>query len=730
MTSTVDRTKYPPFQQINNWLFFSLSDKMKFAIKASLSLVLVYLIAFSMGWEPARTAAITVLILATIGPNISSSKKALFRVVETLVGATVGLILIGLFPQDRLSYFLFVSIAVVVFTYLSRAHKGDMVLFMLSSLTLLMMFDSGEVDGVFLYGIDRVFMIIFGIVVFTLVDTLIWPVKVNENSIENALSLTSVEFELYRQRDAERTKRKELYQALLSKEALLDRSNLGTSDASGEMGFTTKQWHSIAYNYKKINEIIILLSYHDKMHYTDDLPRYVENYQKLDQEIVGLFEAVSIALKEQKEIDIPSVFEPDYQVRMTKELGHLDHATLIATIEGMQKLHAQLCKLSEKINSLISPKPTLFTLEDIPRTPIFLWWDIEDIKGTFITFLIFWTTALVWIYLNPPGTLSYGYDLVIYATAISVYTTYKPTNPSKMIILFSFSFVFATPMYIFVLPNLTYGWELALFIFGYGFIGFYFFKYTLSLFFMFGFVTLDIVNQMTYSFAIIAGFFFIIYSFLVVLLIFYYIPFSTKPEYIFLTLKKRFFRLSRILIHQSHKRSTGTKLIDRMAVKYSKIHLMSTVKKMQFWTGFIDEKYFKTVDKELLLNFTKESEEFVYLLKMMQHKDLQMIDNPLFKTYKSKYNEAMLADLLEGLALGEEERKADSIWSNEKYVIKHIEDNLEHILSGIKHGEYPRKDIIEFYENVNLRKNVWLSLFKIQKMILEIDFKALEMNRF
>jgi len=220
------------------------------------------------------------------------------------------------------------------------------------------------------------------------------------------------------------------------------------------------------------------------------------------------------------------------------------------------------------------------------------------------------------------------------------------------------------------------------------------------------------------------------YAFLFILLFFYYIPFSTKPEYLFLKMKRRFFKLSQILLNRGHKLNIGKRVINIFAAKNSKTHLMNTVKKMQLWTHFIDTKYFNTIDKEQLLHFGKECESFVYLLKMMHHKDHQMKDNPIFGIYKSKYNEAMLADLLEGLSLGEKERETDNIWSNKKHVIKHIEDNLEHILSEIKHGEYPRKDIIAFYENVNLRKNVWLSLFNIQKMMSEIDFKVLEMRRF
>ncbi|MCD6211380.1 MAG: FUSC family protein [Sulfurovum sp.] len=731
MESSTKEVKSDFLQELAVWFSFGLSDKMKFAIKAALSIVLVHLICFAMGWTEARTAAITILIIVSgIQPGGSSSNKAFFRVMDTLIGATVGLTLIGLFPQDRFAYLASVSIAIMFFAYLSSAYKGGTRIFMLSALTLLLMFDNGEIDDVFTYGIGRVTMILLGILIYTLVSVFLWPERVEENSMENALSMTSIETDLYLQRDGEREKRKELYQKMLSQEALLSSSNLGISDATGEMGFTTTQWNSIVHNYKKINEIITLFAYHDKTDHTNDPSHYVTNYQEIEEEILGLFKAVSLAWQEKKEIHIPTPIEPLYQFNEVDKLSHLDHARLVATIGGMQKLHTQLCKLAEKLNSLISPKPTHFALEDIPRRPFFLWFDIENLKAALLTFLVFWTSTLIWIFINPPGSLSYGFDLVTFATAVSIITIYLPVNPLKMIFIFSFSFVFAASTYIFVLPHLHEAWEISLFIFIYAFIGFYFFNRILAIFFLLGLFTLDIQNTMVYSFDILAGTFFIMFAFLFILLFFYYIPFSTKPEYLFLKMKRRFFKLSQILLHRGHHINMGKRIVDILAAKNSKIHLMNTVKKMQLWTGFIDTKYFNTIDKKQLLHFGKECESFVYLLKMMHHKDRQMRDNSIFKIYRSKYNEAMLADLLEGLALGVEERKAHTIWSNEKHVIKHIEDNLEHILSEIKDGEYSRKDIIEFYENVNLRKNVWLSLFGIQKMMSEIDFKALEMNRF
>ena len=708
-------------------LSLSLSDKQKFAIKASLSMTLAYLIPLSQGWPQAQTAAITVMLIAAVGAVGASVMKGVLRVIGTVIGATIGMTLIALFPQEREIYLLLVSVMVTFFLYLTRAYKGDTTIFMLSAITILMVFQNGEVDDIFIYGIDRTFMTIFGIVIYTMVGIFLWPVDLEENSVQNAVALTSTEMDLYRERDGESTKRKELFEKLISQEALLNTSNLGASDASGEMGFTTAQWQSIVHNYKEINALLILLSRHDKVHFADDLPRYVTNYERLDQEILKLLDAIPLAWNEQKKIEIPVLLEPEYQTEEIKELSHFDYATLISIIQGMQKLHIQLCKLSEKLNSLISPKPTFFTLEDVPRTPNFLWFDIEDLKGTLVTFLIFWTGILFWITMNPPG----GFMIVTLATGLSVLTTFSPLKPSLLMIIFSVAFVFATAMYVLVLPHLHYSWELGLFIFGYSFIGFYLINPKMSVFFLLGMATLGIANEMNYNFNVFLITLFVFYAFLFILLFFYYIPFSTKPEHQFLIMRKRFFRLSHILLKRNKNLNAhkGT-FWGAMKAKYSHIHLMSTVKKMQLWASQIDSKYFNTVDKELLMKFTKECEVFVYLLEMTHHSDLKVIDNPLVKNFRERYKGATLADLLHEYAEGKEVKDIDGLWKDEKHIITKLEDFMEYILSDVKDGEYSKKDIIAFYENINMHINVWLSLFDWQDKMAKIDFKALEINRF
>lgn len=702
-----------------------MSEKLKFSIKVSLAVMFAYLIPFSQGWAQAQTAAITVMLIAVAGPVGESVTKGLHRVIGTIIGAVIGMTLIGIFPQDRELYLLFLSLFVTFFLYLTRAYKGDMTVFMLTAVTMMMVFKSGEVDDVFLYGIDRTFMTIFGITVYTLIGIFIWPVKAKDHTMEIATELLTVQSDIYNHKDAQEDKPKALYQKLREQEKLLEASVVNSG--SEDMSLNIAQRNSIMQNSKNINELLILLSYYDKEHFADHYATYVNNFDTANNEIKNLFSALKLSIENAQEIEIPSVWKADYNFNEIKALSHIDRAALTATILDIEKLHHELRSFAKKFNAIISPYPTHFKLANIANPSLFNWFDVEDMKGALISFIIFWGTTLFWITVNPPA----GFLIVTLATALSVLTTFSPLKPSLLIIIFTFSFIFATTMYILVLPNIHYGWELGLFIFIYAFIGFYFINPKLSIFFLLGMAVLGLNNPMYYDFNLFLLILFVFYIFLFVLLLFYYIPFSTKPEDLFLTMKSRFFNLSSSLMQRStnlHKKR-GT-FWGAQKAQYSQKHLMSTIKKMQLWASKIDTGYFDAIDQKELLAFTKECETFAYLLQMMYRRDIEMLDNPLIKAFLKEQKELSLANLLSQYTDGKNVSEIDAAWKDEKQIVGKIENNLKKFLSEVKPGQYSEKGIIEFYENISLRRNVWLSLFSCQKMMQELDFKVLQRSRF
>ena len=723
METVIQEEKPSIAQKLDKLLSFTLSDKMKYAIKASLSMMLAYLIPLSQGWAQASTAAITIMLIAAMGTVSESIVKGALRVLGTIVGAIVGMTLIAIFPQDRLMYLISLSICVSIVLYLVRAYKGDPTAFMLTAMTMMMVFKSGEVADVFIFGVDKTYMTIFGIVVYTLVGIFLWPVSLEDTSQESAKALSEAQAELFVHRDMSKEERTKLLSVLIDNEHKLVNANMDTGTASIDMS----QWHSLIYNYKNINATLTLLSTHDKEHYVDDMPKYISNYGQLENEIATLLKDISNVWEKKEEFSIPEEITVAYNAETIKALSHIDRASFLSTVKEMKKLHAELCALGKKLNAIHSPLPTFFDDEKVPENKRFLWGDLEHLKAALVTYIIFWVATYFWIEINPFG----GFMVVALATGLSVLTTFTPIKPSLLTIVFTVSFIFATLMYILVLPNLHYAWELGLFIFFYSFIAFYFIPEKVTILFLLGLFTLGINNVMQYEFSMFLLILLMFYLFLIILHIFYYVPFSTKPEHLFLNLKNRFFRLSHHLLDRGRKQQEGKhSTLVTLSAKYSEVHLMSTVKKMQLWASQINAGYFDTINKEELLGFTKECEKFAYLVELLYRSDMKMKSNPLITTLRKEYTLPYFSDLLNEYAQGKNVKDVSDFWKDEKQIVLTVETSLDEVLSNITLDSYDKKDIIELYESISLRRNVWLALFSCQRMMENIDFNVLKRGRF
>jgi hypothetical protein len=701
----------------------SLSDKLKFSIKVSLSIALAYLIPISQGWSQASIAPLTIMLIAAMGSVSESVMKGAMRVAGTVIGAVIGMTLIALFPQERMLYLFFLSITVAIPLYLVRAYKGDPSIFMLTAMTMMMVFKNGEVDDVFIFGLDKTYMTVFGIMIYTLVSVFIWPVDIEDTSTKNATVLLQVQSQLFLNRNASEEKRQELLASLVEKETLLEVSTMDANSTAINM----QQWQSIIYNNKNINEYLTLLLMDDKDTSVENLDFYVSNFTILESEISRLFDAVRVSWKEKEQIDLSEEITLVSQTDKIRELSHLQRASLLTTTQDMQKLYQELRKLATKLNRIHSPLPTFFDIEKIPPKSRFIWWDIEHLKGVLVTYIIFWAATFFWIQFNPAG----GFVIVALATGLSVLTTFTPLKPSILIIVFTVSFIFAILMYVAVLPHLRYGWELGLFIFTYSFIAFHLINPKMTIFFLIGLFTFNIANTMYYDFAIFLLILLMFYLFLFLNHIFYYIPFSTKPEHLFLLMKNRFFYLTRKMLERGRKEREGKiSFFDVLVAKYSENHLLSTVKKMQLWANGIDADYFDAIDKDNLLLFTKESEKFVYLVELLYHRDLEMKDNTLLQVVSQNYTLPSLSDFLGKYTNEKKKDDAEDLLIDKQQTVHDIEAYLSKLLEDIDFESYAKKDIAELYENIALRKNVWLSFFNCHKLMQELDFRFLEESRF
>lgn len=246
------------------------------------------------------------------------------------------------------------------------------------------------------------------------------------------------------------------------------------------------------------------------------------------------------------------------------------------------------------VSLFLWPDKSMFSF-DKEKVFSFIWFDPEHLKAALKIFLIYWASVAFWIYMNPAG----GFLIVTFAVAVGILVNFMQVKPTVFMILFSFGFVFATLSYVFVLPNLTYGWELALFLFAYTFIGYYLIPAKLSLFFMLGLFMLNIQNTMQYNVAFFMLLLLVFYMVLALVMLFHNFPFSTKPQDLVFLLKERFLKHADLIEKLQDKNGW----LHVTLYRYHQKHLHFNLQHLQKTVQKIDFDYFLGVQKEQLEEF-------------------------------------------------------------------------------------------------------------------------------
>ncbi len=700
-----------------------LNDKMKFAIKAAASLVLVYLIGFAQGWSNITTAATTVMLIAAVGSLENAVMNGLLRVLGSIIGAIIGMVFIAIFPQERFLYLLVLSLAVTFVLHLTRTYKGDMTVFMLTGMTMMMMFQNGNTDNVFLYGVDKAFMTLFGIAVYTLVGILIWPVSDKKAEFEHAQQLAQALKKRYEVRLEDEATQNRLHNEALQAQELLQKS-IPQIPGTMETNFSPAQWRSLMRDFKALDTLLSLLPTSGEL---SDFPKpvshYLKGFETVHSQIETLFDAIVKGWQEKQLIEIPKKAELSVDFEASEELTQLQRATLGSFALETKNLHALLSRIAKKLNALHRPEPTHFVDDERIKTHAFDLLDPEHLKASVITFLIFWTAVVCWILFNPPG----GFMVVVLATGLSVITVFTPVKPSLLIIVFTLSFLFAAAAYVGILPYLDHGVELALFLFFYGFIGFYFLPAQLSIFFLLGLVTMNITNQMYYAFDIFLLVLTMFYAFLSLLLLFYYLPFSTKPERLFLILQKRFFSQSLQLARYHFALIKGkARFWQKIAAHYNRRYLMNTVAKMKLWAAQIDTAYFDDIEKEALLSYVRNCERFATLLLIHIHTIDAQKENPLLRSYLLERHNAALVEALERLA----DKPLLTSVSDMKAATERFEKELLDFFTKENPERYERESVVSFYETISLYRHIWHTFFDLEAKMAHLNLTSLKESRF
>lgn len=544
-----------------------MNDKIKFAIKVSLSLTLAYLIPFAMGWPQASTAATTVMLIASTGSRRESLAKGTLRVFGTLVGAVVGLLLVGLFAQDRLLYMLSVSVVVSFIFYFRNAYQKDPTLLMLTGVMTLMMSNGGDAEGAFLYGVDRAYMTVFGVVVYTLVGTFLFPTKTEQNLRQLIEQLNQAQRALFtailqnfEQKSAGQVSLQEegeenpeagepqpsvdsLIEQMFAAQNALEQRFATVSVECSDVSAYMKEWRLAVHLNKQVTQQLTVAAHSHFSHQQDR--ESISNFDQAVAEIDALFDTCQQVWDEKEPAFRAQEFKVEYNQALLEDAAHLEKGPALMLGHLLGLMHQNLSRLAESISCIDSVTNNVSFDVPLPKPKgKFLWWDAENFKTAVKTFVTYWVAGLIWIYFNPPG----GYSFVVFSTMFMSLLSFVPVHPMLLLVLFTFGFLFAVPSYVFILPQLDLGLELGLFIFIYTFIGFYLFNGPVTIFYMVGLFVLGLDNNMFYHFGILMTIMLLFYMVVFMIIFAHYFPFSSRPEHLFLTIKERYFRHTRICL--------------------------------------------------------------------------------------------------------------------------------------------------------------------------------------
>ncbi|MFH4746983.1 FUSC family protein [Vibrio harveyi] len=724
-----------------------MNEKIKFATKVALSLTLAYLIPFAMGWPQASTAATTVMLIASTGSRRESLAKGTLRVLGTLVGAVIGLLLVGMFAQDRLLYMLSVSVVVSFIFYFRNAYQKDPTLLALTGVMVLMMSNGGDAEGAFMYGVDRAYMTIFGVVLYTLVGTFLWPTKTEQNMRQLIEQLNQAQQALFNailqnfeqktalQQDvvtnAEATENDEapsptideLLEKVFAAQNALEQRFATVSVECSDVSAYMEEWQLAVHFNKQITQELSVAAHSHFSHQQDR--SCINNFDQATQEIQQLFKISQEMWDNEGAAYRAQELNIEYNQAALADASHLVKGSALTLGHLLKLMHQSLSRLAESISCIDSVTNNVSFKQELPKQKSkFLWWDAENFKTAVKTFTTYWVAGLIWIYFNPPG----GYSFVTFSTIFMSLLSFVPVHPFMLLILFTFGFLFAVPSYVFILPGLELGAELGLFIFIYTFIGFYLFKGPVTIFYMIGLFVLGLDNNMTYHFGILMTIMTLFYMVVFMIIFAHYFPFSSRPEHLFLTLKERYFRHVGDLFASYHQQSESS--FKKLKRSLHLVTLNVSSKKLMVWGSKINHKLFDKTPPEAIGAFSKSCNALSNHVNILIAAEQKLLSNRLIKQLRSKHTDSILPLMAGALASHQTTDELNSVFEQYSQDYQSFENKLEEFFSELDLSDYAYSEIAGFYILLNLKRNVFEAINQCKQTYEDIDWVNLRQKRF
>ena len=543
----------------------AISRRAKEAIKTALAMTLGYGISLWLGWDKPMWVGFTVAFvsLATVGQSLN---KAALRMMGTLTAVVVAFVIIGLFAQDRWLFILFFSLWIALCTYMMEGAKNQYFWHVAGFACGIICMDGGaNSENAFEIAILRAQQTGLGILVYGLVSALLWPNNSGKDFAASVNELVSTQRQLYQAvlglmlEGGDNTKAEALQTQLIQQKTrfgqLLDAAEADTlkvwelrrqwralQSQVGAMAASTARW---------LDEIGGGTSL-DYGHLLPGLKPFGNEIDLRLSMVAGMLKgqmpkqqatAIKLSLDKDKVRALTSFQKAELAVRRS-QLQQVDDLsrTLFATVRDLQGFGQS----SARPQAPAASKPSF-----IP--------DLDRLASALRVMATLWLAFLAIVYVEGwPG----GLGFLSMTTPIGMALAGTPQVSVRVLLApVAVGISIAAVAYIFIMPQLSSFAGLGLLIFAITF--FVCYRYSepkQGLGRAFGlamFVAIaSISNEQSYSFLVVANTALMFPLVFLILAITAHMPFSPRPERIFLRLMGRFFRSCDYLLSSRNKEST------------------------------------------------------------------------------------------------------------------------------------------------------------------------------
>jgi uncharacterized membrane protein YccC len=715
--------------------------KAKEPFKTALAMVISYGIALTMDWDNPFWAgfAVAFVSLSSIGQSFN---KGAMRMLGTFVGCAAALVLIGLFPQERWLFMFALSTYVGLCTYLMTGPKYQY-FWNVSGFVCILICMSGGPNPVsaFEAAVLRAEETGLGILVYSLVAILLWPVSSRKNFFATTLELVTGQrqlcqatYALFTEDSAEKfaTLKGQVLQTHPRFQQLMDAAESDTY----EIREMRQHWQRFQKQATELTQTIGLCSQSMAEIQSVQISPMHNSLDDFFAEIDKRFAGIESMLNGQPSDHLPVKVELTQNLSGLSALSHFERATVVVFRTRLQQLE----QLSRSQFETVSTINGFAQGHSMPATRSvltgFQWPDPDRMLAVVRVMLTMWLAYLALIYIDSiPG----GNTFVTMAGVFSMIMASTPQISLMLLFIpLAASVLFGCLVYLFILPHLTtfFGLGLLLFIVTFAFC--YLFatpkQQLVKIFGIAMFIAIaSINNQQGYSFMVVATNVLMYPLLFMLLAVTAHFPVILNNEKSFLRLLGRYFRSCDYILSNMHEDPTHVESgLGKVRMAFHLREISSIPVKLGPWARFMNLKVLPGTSAQDIQAVITGLQELSGRIKDLYQERSSLKDQYLISELSDEARNwrLVLKETLQDVSNLAEGFGQETVQARLTDSMHELENRIRHVLNKLTPGQVEPGDKENFYRLLGAYRSVSNALISHAANASAIDWSRWREERF